>query len=272
MRNPAAKQRTSPESAPDPYQQTAENAKCVCMSDKIREIPKDQRPYEKCAKHGAGVLSDNELLAVILRTGTREKSALSLANQVLNSLRDPVYPGLSGLLHATLDELKRIPGIGEVKAIQLQCVGELSRRIASTTARQSLYYRDPGSIAQYFMESLRHEEQEVLYSMMLDTKGRYLGEYQVSRGTVNATISSPREIFIEALRKRASAIVLVHNHPSGDPAPSRQDEEMTRSVYQSGEMLNVWLWDHIIIGDHKYYSFREQGFFCEDTFPKSLRD
>ncbi|MBQ1311330.1 MAG: DNA repair protein RadC [Blautia sp.] len=242
------------------------------MKEKISDIPKDQRPYEKCAKYGPEALSDSELLAVILRTGTKERNALSLANLLLTKADTSAYPGLTSLLHFSMAELRNVPGIGEVKAVQLKCVGELSRRISAHLARPGITFHDPKSIADYFMELLRHQEQEQLYSLMMDARGHNLGECLISMGTVDGTIASPREIFIEALQRRAVGFVLVHNHPSGSPEPSQVDRELTRTVYLAGKLLKIDLLDHIIIGDQKYYSFQEQGFFCEDIFFEDIWD
>ena len=162
-------------------------------------------------------------------------------------------------LHCTRQELLQIRGVGEVKAIQLQCIGELSKRMAAAGARKGLCFHDPASIADYYMERLRHEDQEVLLCMMLDTKNQLLGEKEITRGTVNATMISPRELFLAALQFRAVHILLVHNHPSGIPEPSGDDITVTRQIRRAGEMLGITLLDHIIIGDHCYTSMLEQG-------------
>ena len=167
--------------------------------------------------------------------------------------------GLLGLYHCTRQELLQIRGVGEVKAIQLQCIGELSKRMAAAGARKGLCFHDPASIADYYMERLRHEDQEVLLCMMLDTKNQLLGEKEITRGTVNATMISPRELFLAALQFRAVHILLVHNHPSGIPEPSGDDITVTRQIRRAGEMLGITLLDHIIIGDHCYTSMLEQG-------------
>ena len=230
------------------------------MKETMKELPESQRPYEKCLREGEGTLSDGELLAVILRSGTRGVTSLELANEILNYTKDSSYPGLLGILHTSLQELMKLNGIGKVKAVQLKCIGELSKRIASTAARTQLSFGDPATIAKYYMEQLRHEEQEVILCMMLDGKNHLLGEYILSKGTANAALITPREIFMEALRRHALNIILVHNHPSGDPMPSSCDEEVTERVYRAGELLGVHLLDHIIIGDYTYIYFREQGF------------
>ena len=232
------------------------------MNDKnqtIKELPESLRPYEKCLKSGPAVLSDSELLAVILRSGVQGCNSLSLANQILSLTKDTSYPGLLGLIHMSIPDLMKVNGIGKVKAIQLKCIGELSKRMASAVARPRLSFNEPITIAKYYMEHLRHEEQEVLIVMLLDGRNHLLKEETISRGTVNGTLITPREIFMEALKYHAVAVVLVHNHPSGDPTPSECDREITERVYTSGELLGVKLLDHIVIGDQKYISFREQG-------------
>ena len=192
-----------------------------------------------------------------LRCGARGKTSLELAREILSL--PGKEEGLLGLYHCTRQELLQIRGVGEVKAIQLQCIGELSKRMAAAGARKGLCFHDPASIADYYMERLRHEDQEVLLCMMLDTKNQLLGEKEITRGTVNATMISPRELFLAALQFRAVHILLVHNHPSGIPEPSGDDITVTRQIRRAGEMLGITLLDHIIIGDHCYTSMLEQG-------------
>ena len=233
---------------------------------KMKELPAEQRPYEKCASIGAEALTDNELLAVILRTGTRDMNSLHLADTVLSATSETPFPGLQGIYHMSIREFMDLPGIGKVKAVQLKCIVELSRRIAGSAAKNALDMNDPSTIAEYYMEKLRHEEQEHLYSLMLDGKNHYMGEQLISRGTANATLVTPREVFVEALRRQALGVVLIHNHPSGDPAPSHCDYQVTERVMHAGEMIGIRLLDHIVIGDHKYFSFREQGLIEDDDF------
>ena len=229
------------------------------MKQTIKELPESSRPYEKCLQGGPSVLSDSELLAVILRSGVPGNNSLALANQILSLTKDTSYPGLLGLMHMSLPDLMKVNGIGKVKAIQLKCIGELSKRMASAVARPGLSFNDPITIAKYYMEHLRHEEQEVLIVMLLDGKNHLIGEQTLSRGTVNATLITPREVFLEAMKFHAVSVILVHNHPSGDPTPSDDDVKITERVYRSGELLGVRLLDHVVIGDHKYVSFRELG-------------
>ena len=223
----------------------------------MKQIPRQDRPYEKCAVYGPGALSDAELLSVLLRTGHRNMSSLELARQIL----DRANPrGLPGLLHQSLEEWKEIPGIGDVKAVELLCIGEISSRIwKNLTVNEAESFTEPSHIAAYFMESLRHTEQEELHLMLLNTKGLLIREKMIFRGTVNASLASPREIFREAFSGRAVSIVLVHNHPSGNPEPSADDILLTRKVAEGGKILGIPLLDHVIIGDIQYFSFREQG-------------
>lgn len=228
------------------------------MNEIMKNLPETQRPYEKCLREGTGALNDSELLAVILRSGTQGMNSLSLANQILKFMEESSYPGLTGLLHVSAEDLMKVHGIGKVKAIQLKCIGELSKRIASTAARPQLTFQNPASIARYYMEQLRHEEQELMVVMMLDTRNHLLGEQLLTRGTANATLITPREVFLEALRRHATGLILVHNHPSGDPTPSDNDKDVTDRIYQAGELLGIHLIDHVIIGDHRYFSFKEE--------------
>ncbi len=227
----------------------------------MKELYKEARPYEKCRKFGAGALSDTELLAVVMRTGTRGENACQLAGRILSL---PGYEGLKGLNRIGLERLLDVKGIGEVKAVQLKCVAELAARMARTKAEERLAFDMPETIAAYFMEELRYADQEQLQVLFLNTRNKLLKEKMMFKGTVNASLVSPREIFMEALECRAVRLVLVHNHPSGDPTPSTEDIRITHRIYKTGEMLGIQLLDHIIIGDHCYSSFRERGILTEE--------
>lgn len=216
-------------------------------------------PYEKFLKLGPGQLSEQELIAIILRTGTKEKSAMELAGEVLALSRYP-REGLLGLYDVTLEELQQIKGIGLVKAVKLKCLTELSMRISRASAKEGLVFNSPRLVAQYFMEFMRHRDTECVIMVSLDGKGRMLGEKKLSDGSVRMSLISPREIFLEAMRVKAVNFVLVHNHPSGDPTPSQLDRELTKRVSELGTMMDILLLDHIIIGDNRYASFRELGY------------
>ncbi len=224
----------------------------------MKELPDSERPYEKCRAAGPAYLSDAELLAVILRSGTCGQTALELAQKLL--ARRGEKNGLAAVVRLTLGELTRIPGIGPVKAVQLQCIGELARRIAKASAREEIRLDRPEAIARYFMEDLRYKKQEEMVVAMFDTKGHLLRETVISRGTVNASLVTPREVFLEAMRQEAVYVVLVHNHPSGDPTPSREDIRLTKRMQEAGDLLEIPVLDHIIIGDNRYLSFKERGY------------
>lgn len=226
---------------------------------KIMDMAEEDRPYEKCLRLGPGALSDAELLAVLLRTGTKGCPSVDMADEILNLSRD--RDGLLGLYQLSLAQLQSVKGVGRVKAVQVKCLGELSKRIATATARKGLSFNQPETIAEYYMEQLRHEEQEMLICMMLDTKNHLLGEEMLFKGTVNSSLANPREIFLTAVSYHAVGILLVHNHPSGDPAPSRADLDFTQRVGRAGEILGIPLIDHIIIGDRRFLSFRQKGIF-----------
>lgn len=223
----------------------------------MKEMLGSEQPYEKCILSGAKVLSDAELLAVIIRTGTKGEKSIELSSKVLTLSSN--NQGILGLNHLSYHDLLKIKGIGKVKAIQILCIVELSRRIAKASARNNLSFTSPVTIADYYMEDLRHEEQEHLILMMLNTKSKLLCDKVLTKGTVNASLISPREIFIESLRNDAVFIILVHNHPSGDPLPSKEDIAVTMRIKEAGTLIGVLLLDHIIIGDNRYISMKERG-------------
>ncbi len=229
----------------------------ACTGYLIKSIPKEERPYEKCRKWGAEYLSDAELLAVILRTGAKGESVLDLARMILSDGKGS--SSLLNLYHRSIADLTKIRGLGTVKAVQLKCIAELSRRIARTRFSEGISFHDPQSVSEYYMEALRHEEQELVMLVMLNSKGRLICDKVLSKGTVRASVISPREIFIEALKNQAVSILILHNHPSGIPDPSQEDILLTERIRQAGMILGIELLDHIIIGDCQAVSMREQG-------------
>ncbi len=222
-----------------------------------KDLPESERPYEKCEQNGPKSLSNAELLAVIIKTGTKEKRSVDLAHELLNMAEKK--GGLNALNDFSATQLMKIPGIGRVKAIQIQCVLEFSKRMNRAKAVSGLCCTDPASIAGYYMEDMRHFRQEHLIMLMLNTKNRKIGDITLSKGSVNAALISTREIFAEALRHDAVNIILLHNHPSGDPTPSAEDIAVTRTVASCGELLGVHLLDHIIIGDKTFQSLYAKG-------------
>lgn len=215
-------------------------------------------PYEKFLQLGPGSLTEAELLAIIIRTGTAHANSVELGRKVMDLPPVRMY-GLNGLHYVTLKELTSISGIGEVKAVKIKCLAELSMRMAAAAAKKELQFLNPASVAGYYMERLRHERRERVLLLLLDGKECLIGEELLSIGTVNASLLSPREVFLTALKAEAVHIMLLHNHPSGDPTPSRQDMKITDEIKEIGGIIDIPLIDHIIIGDNKYMSFREAG-------------
>ena len=225
----------------------------------VKELPTSERPYEKCERYGAVALSDAELLAVIIRTGTQKLRAIDLAVNILNY--STAYPGLKGLNYLTMKELTRIKGIGRVKAIELLCLTELTRRMAKETASNHLRLTTPQSVADYYMQDMRHLTREQVILLMMDSKNRIIKDMVISEGTVNTSIMPTREVFIHAVKYEAVNIILLHNHPSGDPTPSAEDIRVTKRIAEAGGLIGISLMDHIIIGDNRYISLKEQGLF-----------
>lgn len=223
----------------------------------MKALPAQERPYERCMRYGADALSDAELLSVLLRSGAQGTTAIELAYDILKLLE--TREGLSSLHQISIKDLCSIHGIGKVKAIQLQCIAELSKRIAMASNGEGQYLRCSEDVAQYLMEQMRHLDHEEIYLLSFNTKCRLISQKKISIGTINQSVISPREIFLEAITQKAAYVIIAHNHPSGDPSPSKEDDLLTERLFQSGELIGIQLMDHIIIGDHIYYSYKEQG-------------
>lgn len=228
------------------------------QTNKMKLIRTEDRPYEKCERFGVSSLSEAELLAVIIRTGTRGQNCVDLAAQILYGL--DVDLGILNIHQWNREQLLNLKGVGRVKALQILCLSELTKRLSKATGYKRLCFTEPKSIADYYMEDMRHLKQEQMKLLLFNTKTRLLGETDISKGTVNASLISPRELFIEALQKNAVSIILLHNHPSGDPMPSKQDILVTRRIKEAGDLIGIQLLDHIIIGNNCYMSFIEEGF------------
>ena len=224
---------------------------------RICDLPASARPYEKCEACGAEALSDAELLAVILRSGSAEKNSVQLSEEILRLYG--MENGLLNLKHLSMPDLLSVRGIGRVKALQLLCIGELSRRIWKQEANRRLDLKSAASVADFYMEDLRHLEYECVFTMLLDARDNLRKSICVARGTMRGACISPREVFAEALRHQACSFILVHNHPSGDPLPSEEDRLLTRRMLEAGAVLGIPLLDHVIVGDNCYFSFLEKG-------------
>jgi len=220
----------------------------------IRDLPEELRPRERLLREGPASLSDVELLAILLRTGTHRESALQLAQRLLTTVG-----GLRYLREKSFEELSAIPGIGPAKVAQIQSALELGRRLASLHPEERPRITSPRDVVNRWMPRLRFEQQEHLVVLLLNTKNEILAEEVVFVGTLDSSLAHPREIFRTAIRRSSAALILVHNHPSGDPTPSAEDLQITRRMAQAGEILGIEVLDHIILGDQRYRSLREEG-------------
>ena len=228
----------------------------------MKELQPEYRPDEKFLTFGPKALSDAELLAIILRTGSTEEHSVELARKILTRNRDD-HISILNIFHYEYHELLKIKGIGKVKAIQIKALAELSLRIAQEHASSNLVFQKPATVAEYYMEQLRHENRERVVLLMLDSACGLIKEQILSTGTVNASLISARELFITAMKYEAVFLILLHNHPSGRPMPSSADITYTHEIAAAGELLGILLLDHIIIGDHSYYSFKESELLHE---------
>ena len=223
-----------------------------------KEICLNERPYEKCKQHGPESLTDSELLAVFIRTGLKNKSCITIARELIGDNKDG--KGILQLLKSDFSQLTKHEGIGEVKAIQLLCMFELSKRLWRMNISSGISFTSPESIASYYMEELRHLSVEKTKVMLLNTKGLLIRDMEISSGTVNSSCLSARELFINALKCEAVNIVLIHNHPSGVPTPSAEDISITRTIKQAGDFIGIRLIDHVIIGDNCFVSLAREGY------------
>ena len=223
---------------------------------KIKSMPELERPVEKCLANGIESLSNDELLALLINTGTKEKSAKDLAAEVLAKDR----AGLMYLRESSVDELMTVNGIGAAKAARIMAAVELGKRLSARPVQKGMTIENDEDIAELFMEEMRRLKKETFKALLLSSKGGVISVETISVGELNSTLVHPREVFSAAVKKSAAAIVFIHNHPSGDPTPSRSDRELTENVAKVGTQMDIPLLDHIIIGDNRYTSFREQKF------------
>lgn len=221
----------------------------------IRDVNIADRPRERLLRQGAMSLSNQELLAILLRTGTKEESVLVLANRVLST-----FERLHHLKHATIEEMVAIKGIGEVKAIQILAAIELGRRLSQKQNDDKYTVRSPQDAASYLMPDMTSLSQEHFVVLFLDVKNQIIHKKTIFIGGLNASIVHPREIFREAVKRSAASIICAHNHPSGVPTPSPEDIEVTKRIQEAGFIIGIELLDHVIIGDHQFISLKEKGF------------
>ena len=224
----------------------------------MRELPEKERPREKMLRLGARGLSDAELLAILLRTGTVEESALSIAQGLLKEYEQP--GGVALLAAARPEDLSKYKGIGNVKAITITAAIEFGRRLYARQASGDITsIRQPEDAANWYLHRLRYVQQEEFHVLLLSTKHQVLASCCVAVGTMDAALVDPRRVFQEALRHQAAALILAHNHPSGDPSPSKEDISLTLRLAEAGKLLELPVLDHVIIGDGRFVSLKEKG-------------
>lgn len=223
------------------------------MSIKMKELPISERPYEKLEMYGSNSLSNAELLAIIIKTGTREESSVTIAQKILK-LNKEQKDNLKFLQNISINELTKIKGIGKIKAIQLKVVAELNKRMSRPILDNKVKITCPQDVANLLIDELKNEKREIVKVLILNTKNIVDKILDVSYGTANLAIVTPKDVLAEAVKMEAPKIILVHNHPSGDPMPSKADMEFTDRLIAASKLLGVELLDHIVIGHDSYES------------------
>ena len=224
------------------------------MNIKMKELPVSERPYEKLELYGAENLTNSELLAIIIKSGTKENTALDLAKKVLSLNDSTNKEDISFLQEISIVDYMKIKGIGKVKAIQLQAVSELAKRINKPIYKENIKIKESKDVAKLLMSELRYEKREKVKLILLNSKNIVVKIKDISYGGSNFAMIEPKEVLNEAIKLQAPKIILVHNHPSGDVTPSKADFNITDRIYEASEILGIKLLDHIIIGDNKYES------------------
>lgn len=221
----------------------------------IRDVPEEERPRERMKQYGAEHLSNTELIAILLRTGIQGRSVISVAEEIYKKAGS-----LQSLLELELEELLSVKGIGEAKAIQIKAGLELGRRLSRNNLLDRPKIGSPQDAAKLMMDSMRFLHQEHFVILLLNTKNQVIGQETIFVGTLNSSLVHPREVFREGIRRSAASIILLHNHPSGDPQPSKEDVDVTQRLVECGRLLGIEVLDHLVIGDGIFVSLKEKGF------------
>ena len=221
---------------------------------KIKDLPLSERPYEKLEIYGAENLSNAELLAIIIKSGTKEQSSVSIAQEILKLNENTKQDNLRFLQEISLEEFMQIKGIGKVKAIQLKAICEITKRIARPINNQKKIITTPKDVADLLIPELKYEKREIAKVLILNSKNVVLKSINISLGGANFSCIEPKDVLTEAIKMQAPKIILVHNHPSGDCTPSKSDYKVTDRLYEAADVMGIQLLDHIIIGDNTYKS------------------
>lgn len=220
---------------------------------RILDMQKDERPRERLIKNGASALSDSELLAIILRTGSKKENVINLSQRILGEYN------IKQLSQINLTQLMKIHGIKESKATQISACFEIARRLESFNSVEKPKISSPEDVYRRLFPRMREQKKEMFIELCLDTKNHILKEEVISMGSLNANVVHPREVFKLALTESAAHIIVAHNHPSGDPTPSREDIEITKKLVETGNIMGITVLDHVIIGDGRHFSMKEAG-------------
>lgn len=215
---------------------------------KMKELPMSERPYEKLEMYGEQALSNAELLAIIIKTGTKENTSIELAQKVLN-LNNSKENSLRFLQNVSIEELTNIKGIGKVKALQIKAIAELTKRMLMPINFKNIKIKMPQDVANILMEELKYEKREIVKVIILNIKNIVLKIVNITVGSTNFAVLEPKDVLIEAIKMQAPKIILVHNHPSGNATPSKEDFEITKKIYQCAKLMGIELLDHIVIGE-----------------------
>ncbi len=245
----AAKTPKRKAAAPAPQGESRER-----YSPTIKELPAEERPRERLHAYGAQALTTAELLAILIRTGNAERSAVSLGEYLLAE-----FGSIKGVASASLEQIAHVKGLGEAKAAQIKAAVEFGNRLALFTEDAKPSIGGPRDVANLLMSDLRYQKKEHLKSLLMDTKNRVLAVRTVSIGDLSSSIVHPREVYKDAVVASAASIIVAHNHPSGDPTPSAEDVAVTKRLIQAGEIMGIDLLDHIVIGDGVFVSLKERG-------------
>lgn len=221
----------------------------------IRDVHISDRPRERLIRQGASSLSNQELIAILLRTGTKEESVLMLANRILTS-----FDKIQDLREATIEEMMSVKGVGQAKAVQILAAVEIGKRLYQKHTEGKYTIRSPEDAAAYLMTDMSSLQQEHFVVLFLNVKNEVLHKQTVFIGSLNSSIVHPREIFREAVKRSAASIIVAHNHPSGHPTPSPEDIDVTKRLVEAGSIVGIELLDHVIIGDHRFISLKEKGY------------
>lgn len=224
------------------------------MSIKMKELPESERPYEKLEMYGANTLSNSELLSIIIKSGTKEDSSVVLAQKILNLKGTNKEKNLNFLYEISIEELTKIKGIGKVKAIQIIATCELAKRMSKPVNSMKIVLKSTNDVAKLLIGELKDEKREIAKLLMLNSKNVLLRIVDIALGGGNFANIEPKIILREPIQIGAQKIILVHNHPSGDATPSKEDERMTDRIYEAADILGIQLLDHVIIGNNQYTS------------------